>query len=681
MDNAKNKQQGNDTALMIEGLYNGIAYDLQKLRKELLNELKLSSLQTTSLYETFKSETGENAANTVAACKDVKKSVDEAQKTIAEEVKAAGKEMVAGANEAANSVKATADTIALELKFGYQQNQTIFETLSGILNDEVLTKINTVEEKLVALEKVDEAIAVLNEKLEAFKVQEEVDFDAVAETIKEKVVAALPENKVEIDAEALAETVKDKVVGAILFPEEIDVEKLVADVAEKTEATAAVHSKEVLDAVAAIPVAENVDYTRIVEEVSDSVLEKITEFCSNAYSDEKLASFATKGEEIDYDKVIYGVTEKVVESLPYPEKVDYARIEEAFVNKAPVIDEAALIEKIANAVLEKIPQPEPVDYDVLAEKIAEKLAPQEIDYDLLAEKVAEKIVVPQAEPVTYDVVVDEEGAQAIADKVVVPQPEKVEIDYAILAAAIAAQSQSDNASYEVLIDENGANMIAEAVAEKLKGVEVKTEEPVQEETVEEVIEEVVETVEETPVVEEIATTDAFSGEIDYDDANQLVDAENGLVMRLKRSFTAKLKQNTPEVKSYYSMIKNELASYKRLNSNVSWHGDRFNFGRDTVARMSINGKTLCFYVALDPANPDYKTTVYHQKDLSGQKAYEATPFMMKIKSETGAKKAVRLIGILAEKLGAVKNEKYEPVDYVEQFEYASTKELVDEGLI
>ena len=53
MDNGKNKQQANDTALMIEGLYNGIAYDLQKLKKELLNELKLSSLQTTSLYETF----------------------------------------------------------------------------------------------------------------------------------------------------------------------------------------------------------------------------------------------------------------------------------------------------------------------------------------------------------------------------------------------------------------------------------------------------------------------------------------------------------------------------------------------------------------------------------------------------------------------------------------------------
>ena len=161
----------------------------------------------------------------------------------------------------------------------------------------------------------------------------------------------------------------------------------------------------------------------------------------------------------------------------------------------------------------------------------------------------------------------------------------------------------------------------------------------------------------------------------------MVDAETGLIIRLKKSFTAKMKQSEEKVKEYYSDIKNELTSYKRVNSNVSWHGDRFNLGRDTIAKMNICGKTLCFYLALDPNNPEYKSTVYHQKDVGAQKAYESTPFMVKIKSDAAAKKALRLISLLAEKLGAEKNEEKAAVDYVAEFAYASTKQLFEEGFI
>ena len=142
-----------------------------------------------------------------------------------------------------------------------------------------------------------------------------------------------------------------------------------------------------------------------------------------------------------------------------------------------------------------------------------------------------------------------------------------------------------------------------------------------------------------------------------------------------------MKQSEEKVKEYYSDIKNELTSYKRVNSNVSWHGDRFNFGRDTVAKINICGKTLCFYLALDPNDPEYKTTVYHQKDVGGQKAYENTPFMVKVKSDAAAKKALRLVGYLAEKLGTEKEENFEAVDYAGEFAYASTKQLFDEGFI
>ena len=43
--------RGNETALMIEGLYNGLTYDLQKMKKELMNELKYAAMQSSSVYQ------------------------------------------------------------------------------------------------------------------------------------------------------------------------------------------------------------------------------------------------------------------------------------------------------------------------------------------------------------------------------------------------------------------------------------------------------------------------------------------------------------------------------------------------------------------------------------------------------------------------------------------------------
>ena len=55
--------------------------------------------------------------------------------------------------------------------------------------------------------------------------------------------------------------------------------------------------------------------------------------------------------------------------------------------------------------------------------------------------------------------------------------------------------------------------------------------------------------------------------------------------------------------------------------------------------------------------------------------------MVKIKSDAAAKKALRLVGYLAEKVGAEKQENFEAVDYVEEFKYQSTKQLFEDGYI
>lgn len=826
----------------IDALYQWLSYDLQRVKTEIMSEMKYSSVQIGSLYQEIK-----------------------------------------------NDKDKSSQAIAQEIRYSYKQNQTIYDGLSHMITDEIAPEIRSMDEKMDAnAEKVgaiDEKLGEANAKLDAnaekmLSVEEKlgvldelkalvsevsgkvaaeaekentVDAEEIATKIKEYLVEILPafENVAEelkysylqqqsvydgltalIESEVISKlnaidektTVLEQIDKALdeinnrlaegFMPSEEDYKKLVDSVAEKTEETVSEHSRQVMDAVLAIPVAENVDYTRIVDEVGDKVLELIAELKTDAPAVAPVACETTVEAKIDYDKIIYGAAEKVVESMPYPEKVDYRRIDESFANAAAAIPApvasvevkieeemiaavaekaaAAAVEKalaaldldaLAAAVAAKVVVPE-VDYERLSDLVASKMtlpevqlpeitlpevpAP-ELDYNQLSDLVAEKLEVPEVEldyakltdsvadkiaattEQIYEVVLSEEGLTEIAEKVADKVGCVENIDYdKVCQAAAAAQilpdpvdydriaeivedkvSNEDEPTYDLVIDEEGISAIAKGVSEELRNCcvcdkEETTEEVAEEivvaeevveetieETTEEVAEEVVETVEGlaqeveeavTPVEEEMAVAEEVVEETteetveepapveetasvveekpNFEELNdQLVDAETGLVIRLKKSFTAKMKQSDEKVKGYYSDIKNELTSYKKINSNVSWHGDRFNFGRETIAKMNICGKTLCFYLSLDPNSPDYKTTVYHQKDVGAQKAYENTPFMVKIKSDAAAKKALRLVGYLAEKVGTTKEENFEAVDYVEEFAYESTKRLYEEGFI
>ena len=685
-------------ASKIDALYSWLSYDLQKMKGELLKELKYSAVQVGSLYQAMKADKEKSS-----------------------------------------------QAISQEIRYSYKQNQTIYDGLATMLTREVGERLSSMDdssadlaEKQTAIQEqqtaIQNAVADVMSKLEAMEggiaALENVDAEALAELIKEKVAEVMPaleesigeikysflqhqaiydsltaliteevigkldnaDAKLALLEQAIAD-VNAKIADCMTLIEENDYKALVESVAEKTEESVAEHSRQVLDAVAAIPVAENVDYNRIVDEVGDKVLELLGEVGLGEPVPAPVVEAAPA--KVDYDKIIYGTAEKVVESLPYPEKVNYNRIEDTVQN---AVDQA--IAKLVAAL----------NVDAIAAAVAQKIEIPQVDYDLLSDMVAEKLAANTDQ--SFDVVLDETGVDQIADKV----SEKMggTIDYDRIASIVEEKLSNQpevEPTYEIVVDEEGVQAIAKSVSEELCQMcatceacepveetieEVVEEQPVEEQPVEEAIEEVVEETaeevveevveeqpaqEEVPVSEEIAVS-AEPSEPAYDElTDQLVDAETGLVIRLKRSFTAKLKQSEEKVKEYYSDIKNELTSYKKINSNISWHGDRFNYGRDTVAKVNICGKTLCFYLALDPENPEYKSTVYHQKNVGDQKAYESTPFMVKIKSDAAAKKALRLVGYLAEQLGAVKEETFQEVNYVEEFSYATTKELYDAGYI
>lgn len=805
--------QRNETALMLEDMYRGIAGDLKAVKKDILTEMKYSSLQNGVMYQSFeqgnkdtyaelKKQLSEICDRMTAKLEETAKKLQSAAANYQAKSVVVPAEETAQAETAGENASECADRAVMEIKYLYSQNQSIYESLSSALN-ELKESAGAFNEEFAA--KIEETLDALDEKIENL-LANETDYDKVAETVKERV----------------AET---------LNFEEPDYDKIAELVAEKTEAQTAAHSKEILDTIAAVPTAENVDYNRIVDEVSDKVLEKVTELLEEKSNEEK----ETKGS-AEYDRIVYGTAEKVIESLPPVERVDYTRIAEAnaltdetlekiaeavaakiqipeaekldydklaetLAAKLPVPEEidydkladtvlAKLpapeeidYEKLADAVVAKMPVPEAIDYDKLADTVIARLpetesldyeriaeiannanetvdydriseivntandpvdyekiteiannaaanvvvpeseepdydamadavlaklpeseeidyerlayaaaskveipeteaidyekiandvaakidipAPEQLDYERLASSVAERI--PAPEPATYEVLVDEEGVKSIADTVAaavvanIPEAKAPEVDTEALAGEISEKMGTP--SYETILDDSGAQMIADAVAEKLTAANYT-------------IATLPLIAEETPVVaDEVAVTEPEPVE------EVAEEPKEDLVMRVDRSFTAKLKQSDDEVKDRYGMIKNALLSYKKFKSTVSWNADRFNCGRATIAKMNIRGKTLCVYFALDPKDPAFKQTIYNQKDMSDQKAYAQTPFMMKIKSDLAAKRAVRLVETLAEQKGVAKKKDFEEVDYKKTYRYAGDRQLELTGLL
>lgn len=805
--------QRNETALMLEDMYRGIAGDLKAVEKDILTEMKYSSLQNGVMYQSFeqgnkdtyaelKKQLSEICDRMTAKLEETAKKLQSAAANYQAKSVVVPAEETAQAETAGENASECADRAVMEIKYLYSQNQSIYESLSSALN-ELKESAGAFNEEFAA--KIEETLDALDEKIENL-LANETDYDKVAETVKERV----------------AET---------LNFEEPDYDKIAELVAEKTEAQTAAHSKEILDTIAAVPTAENVDYNRIVDEVSDKVLEKVTELLEEKSNEEK----ETKGS-AEYDRIVYGTAEKVIESLPPVERVDYTRIAEAnaltdetlekiaeavaakiqipeaekldydklaetLAAKLPVPEEidydkladtvlAKLpapeeidYEKLADAVVAKMPVPEAIDYDKLADTVIARLpetesldyeriaeiannanetvdydriseivntandpvdyekiteiannaaanvvvpeseepdydamadavlaklpeseeidyerlayaaaskveipeteaidyekiandvaakidipAPEQLDYERLASSVAERI--PAPEPATYEVLVDDEGVKSIADTVAaavvanIPEAKAPEVDTEALAGEISEKMGTP--SYETILDDSGAQMIADAVAEKLTAANYT-------------IATLPLIAEETPVVaDEVAVTEPEPVE------EVAEEPKEDLVMRVDRSFTAKLKQSDDEVKDRYGMIKNALLSYKKFKSTVSWNADRFNCGRATIAKMNIRGKTLCVYFALDPKDPAFKQTIYNQKDMSEQKAYAQTPFMMKIKSDLAAKRAVRLVETLAEQNGVAKKKDFEEVDYKKTYRYAGDRQLELTGLL
>ena len=103
-----------------------------------------------------------------------------------------------------------------------------------------------------------------------------------------------------------------------------------------------------------------------------------------------------------------------------------------------------------------------------------------------------------------------------------------------------------------------------------------------------------------------------------------------------------------EMQNDYNEIKNELLSWG-LKSRVSSAGDTFRLHRKTYVKLTIAGKSLKLYFALDPE--DYRDSKIPVQDAGHKGIYAEIPLVFKVKSELSMRRCKQLIQDVCEKDG------------------------------
>ena len=586
-----------------------------------------------------------------------------------------------------------------------------------------------------------EEVEVLGDDEAIEEVVPEIDYDVIAEKVADRLVVPVPE-KVELDYDKLAEGVAQKigtgansdeicqkvydkmlpVLQAITVQEVISPDYVASKVAEQIVIPAGVSQD-----------GTTIDYNSLADRVANQVVEKMGQSAVSTVSDDDFVAVAATPT-VDEEALATRLADKIADMLDSEEFTDklVKKVGTVSPEEFDVMVDDDGCDALAESVCAKL------DYDLLSSKIVEKLGANEtkVDADEIATKVSEKVVITVdtdeiATKVSekVDVVVDEDAiatkvsekiekldandvAENVARSVIcaIPVPtgineEKVAQD--VVDKIIEKQDEND---YDVVIDDEGVAKLTELVAEKIEGANKERFDKIDAEieSIKEMLSGAMVAVAESAVADDEGELVKVSDIIDGDDQDGFADGvmedivndideqptedeimpdgipgiSNGVdfgnMMKYNRSFIARIIQSSDDMKNYYGETKSALLAYKKVNSSIAWGAERFNKGRETVARFKIRGKTLCLYLALDPN--EYKTSVYHHSDVSDNKSMSGTPMMLKIKSPLGVKKAVRLIDEMLEKRGCTK-QAVQNRDYSAMYPYESTEQLIEEGLI
>ena len=142
-------------------------------------------------------------------------------------------------------------------------------------------------------------------------------------------------------------------------------------------------------------------------------------------------------------------------------------------------------------------------------------------------------------------------------------------------------------------------------------------------------------------------------------------------------FPTRMVEAEDEMKANYNELKSEILSYG-VKSRVSNSGDTFRLHKVTFVKITIAGKSLKLYFALDPA--DYANTTLPIQDASHKNIYREIPLVFKVKSELSMRRAKQLIADVMDRHG-LEQGRVELRDYTESlrdYKAAGTREDEDD---
>lgn len=111
-------------------------------------------------------------------------------------------------------------------------------------------------------------------------------------------------------------------------------------------------------------------------------------------------------------------------------------------------------------------------------------------------------------------------------------------------------------------------------------------------------------------------------------------------------FAERLLKSDKELHDLYNELKNEILSYG-VKSRISAVGDTFRLHKKMYVRITVAGKSLKLYFALDPK--DYEGSTIPVQDASGKDMYAEIPLVFKVKSGLSVRRCKELIQAVMEK--------------------------------
>lgn len=307
--------------------------------------------------------------------------------------------------------------------------------------------------------------------------------------------------------------------------------------------------------------------------------------------------------------------------------------------------------------------------------------------DVSAKPLTDSVVSSAVQPVAEQAPAEEPIAEPVAEQVPVEEPVAEPAEEQAPAEETVAEPVAEQASVEAPVAEIAEEealveeLVAEPVAEQAPAEETVEESAEKETSVEEPVAEPV--AEQAPAEEPVADKSEeqlLADKPAEDGTSRIVyTSEDGWYVRVRydRSFEAKLIQADDTLKRWYSELKNELLSYKKVTSRLSWQHEAFRLGRGTVAKLVIRGKTLRIYLALDPSA--YDGSKYVVEDASEHAKFEKTPLLYRIRSERRCRYAKELIAAAIAALGGDRGQEQD-TDYA-SVPYEDTQELIGRGLV